>query len=699
MSLMTRRGGVNYKPLGADPGSMTDDGARVGVDVGGTFTDLVTVRDGRVRVHKTPSTPDAPEEGVVDGLREVAERDDLNLGDVTYLAHGTTVATNAVLEGDWAETALVTTEGFRDALEIGRQARPDIYDFQAEKPDPVVERDRRYEVPERLDERGEVVRELDEESVRDLADDLDCESVAVSLLYSFENDDHERRVREVLREEGVDASLSLSSDVLPEIREYERTLATALNAALKPVVGGYVGNLEAAVAAEGVDADLKVMQSNGGTITADAARERPVHTLLSGPAAGVQGATYVAGLAGHEDVVTMDMGGTSCDVSLVEGGDPVVSTDVEVGDYPVGVPMIDVHTVGSGGGSIAWLDDGGALRVGPRSAGARPGPVCYGRGGTEPTITDAHVVLGRIDPEHVLSDALDVDVAAVRDAVRETVAGPLDTSVEAAAQGILDVADANMERALRVVSVERGYDPRDFALVAYGGAGPLHAASLAASLDVPRVVVPRTAGVLSALGLLISDVLYDYSVSRVRPWSEVGADALAETFAEFREQGRGRLAAEGLDPARQEFERSVDLRYEGQSFELRVPVPEDLDAAALGTVAERFHERHRQRYGHASPDEPVELVTVRLRARGVVATPDLRPAEAGGTVTDARRETRPVTFDGEARETPVYEREELPTGGEFDGPAVVEGSGSTAVVRPGQAARVDEYGSLVVEVA
>jgi N-methylhydantoinase A len=658
------------------------------------------VRDGRVDVTKTPSTPAAPERGVVDGLRRLREAKNLRFDAVDFLAHGTTVATNAVLEGEWADTALVTTEGFRDALEVGRQARPDIYDFQAEKPAPVVERDRRYEVPERLDERGEVLEPLEEAAVRDLADELDdVDSVAVSLLFSFEDDSHERRVRELLRGAGVDARFSLSSETLPEIREYERTLTTALNAALKPVMDQYIGTLAAEVEERGIDAELKIMQSNGGIITAAAARDRPVNTLLSGPAAGVQGATYVAGLAGFEDVITMDMGGTSCDVSLVESGDPLVSTDVEVGDYPVNVPMIDVHTVGAGGGSIAWLDEGGALRVGPESAGADPGPVCYGRGGERPTITDAQLLLGRLDPAAFLSADLEADRDDVAAAVERHLADPLGVTVREAAQGVLDVANANMERALRVVSVERGYDPREFGLVAFGGAGPLHATRLASALEIPRVVVPRTAGVLSALGLLISDILYDYSTSRVRRWADVDPADLRSTFGAFVEEGRERLTEEDLPADRRAFERSLDLRYEGQSFELSVSVPEgDIDAGTMETVAERFHDRHRRRYGHAYEDEPIELVTIRLRARGVVATPDLRTGRTDGSLADAVKSTREVVFEGDGRDTPVYDRAALPMGPEFEGPAIVEGAESTVVVRPGQTARVDDYGSIVVEV-
>jgi N-methylhydantoinase A len=712
----------------------TGRSVRVGVDVGGTFTDVVTIRDGRVGVHKTPSTPDAPDEAVVTGLSGVRDRDGIDLSTVGFLGHGTTVATNAVLERDWADTALVTTEGFRDAVEIGRQDRPSLYDLRAEKPDPVVPRHRRYEVPGRIDERGRELAPLDEAAVRAVAADLretGVESVAVALLFPFEDDAHERRVRAILREEGVDASVSLSSAVLPEIREYERSLATALNAALKPVLDSYVGRLAAEVRDAGVETDLRVMQSNGGLSTVEATRERPVRTLLSGPAAGVQGAAFVAGRRGIDDVLTMDMGGTSCDVSLVVDGDPLTSTGTEVGDYPVAVPSVDVHTVGAGGGSVAWLDAGGALRVGPRSAGADPGPVCYGRGGDRPTTTDAHLLLGRIDPDAFLPDGMGADRERVEQVVRETLAEPLGTTVDEAAQGVLDVANASMERALRVVSVERGHDPRAFTLVAYGGAGPLHAPALAEALDVPRVLVPRTAGVLSALGLLVSDVLYDHSASRVRPWSEVDPDDLAAVFRSFEREGRDRLADEGFDADRRRFERSLDLRYAGQSFELSVPVPggggdgngrradggdgrrrdggdgapgsdphpDGLDAADLDAVADAFHERHRARYGHADPDEPIELVTIRLRARGLVDPPDLSPADPGGEPADAVVATRPVGFDGERHDTPVYDRARLPLGGTFDGPAVVRGAESTTVVRPGQRVSVDDDATLVVEVA
>ena len=688
--------------------------ARVGIDVGGTFTDLVTVRDGQIEVDKLPSTPEAPAAGVLDGLDGVA----VPPAAVGFLGHGTTVATNAVLEETWADTALVTTAGFRDAVEIGRQTRPDIYDFRAEKPVPVVPRDRRYEVPERLDERGQVVEPLDESAVRELARDLaatDTASVAVSTLFAFENPAHERRVAELFREEGVDAAISLSSRVLPEIREYERTLTTALNAGLVPVVDSYVGRVADGASDRGVTAPLRLMGSDGGLVTAADARERPVETLLSGPAAGVRGAAHVAANAGsvpeaergsengepsgYTNLLTMDVGGTSCDVSLVRNGEPSVSTETTVGDYPVSVPSVDIHTVGAGGGSIARIDDGGALQVGPASAGADPGPVCYGRGGTEPTVTDAHLLLGRLDPDAFLADALDTDTDAVRTAF-EPLADELGQSVREVAEGVLAVADAETERALRVVSVERGHDPREFALVAYGGAGPLHATSVAERLDVPRVIVPRAAGVLSALGLLVSDVTYDEAASMVRPFATVDHAALRERFAAFEQTGRDRLREAGHDRDEISVERSVELRYAGQSFELRVPVP-DPEAGTpesfRETVADRFHERHQRRYGHASPAEPLELVTVRLRARGAVDPPSLAADSHDGSLQAARRGERPVVFDGVERETAVYDRASLPVGGELAGPAIVEGGESTLVVHPGQTARVDSRANIVVD--
>jgi N-methylhydantoinase A len=661
---------------------------RLAADVGGTFTDLVAVSDGAVGVEKVASTPDAPEQGVIDGLETTEDR--VAPETVGYFAHGTTVATNAVLEREFAETALVTTAGFRDVPEIGRQDRPDIYDLHGAKPDPVVPRDRRYEIDERLDERGEVLEPLDEDAVRSLADEIDAESVAVSLLFAFENADHEEAVGAALAAAGVD-SVSLSSAVLPEIREYERTLATALNAALRPVMDEYLGRLASELDAARVEAPLRVMGSDGGVIGARVARERPVETLLSGPAAGVRGAAHVAGRLGREDVLTMDMGGTSCDVSLVTDGEPLVTGDVEVGAYPIAVPMIDVHTVGAGGGSIARLDEGGALRVGPESAGADPGPICYGRGGTDPTVTDAHCVLGRIDPSAFVGDVR--GAVGETEAVLESLGDRLGVGTREAAAGVLRVANANTARALRVVSVERGHDPREFSLVAFGGAGPLHAAAVAADVGLPEVLVPPAAGVLSAFGLLVSDVTHESSRSLVRPWNAVDPGGLEARFREFERSGADRVP----DDLPVEHDRYVDVRYDGQSFDLRVPVPSPVDEAALAAVADRFHDRHEERYGHAAPSEPLELVAVRVRTRGVIDPPAVDPPAGDDRLSDAVRETRTVRFETD-HETPVYERRRLPSGATTEGPAIVEGDDTTAVVRPGDALTVADDGTLRIEV-
>ncbi|MFB6195127.1 MAG: hydantoinase/oxoprolinase family protein [Haloplanus sp.] len=675
---------------------------QVGVDIGGTFTDLLAVTDdGRLEVKKTSSTPDAPERGIVNAIADLEEASGRSPSAIDFFSHGTTVATNAVLEREWADTALVTTAGFRDVLEIGRQDRPALYDLHAEKPDPIVPRDRRYEVPERIDADGEIRKSFDEQRAREVArgiDESDATAVAVTFLNAFRNPSHERRMADVIDAVCDDVSVTLSVDVLPEIREYERTTVTAMSAALKPVVSTYLDDLETALSDIGVGATLNVMQSNGGIITGETARDKPVNLLLSGPAAGVCGAARVSQLAGFPDVITMDMGGTSCDVSIVPDGEPVRSAELEVDDYPVRVPMIDIHTIGNGGGSKAWLDTGGALRVGPRSAGADPGPVCYGRGGEDVTVTDAHTLLNRLDPENFGGGDLGVDRTTLRKAFDEQFGDDLDRTPEELAGDILEVANANMLRALNVISTERGHDPREFTLVAFGGAGPLHASTLARELDVPRVLVPRYAGVLSALGLLVSDVVYDYVQSYLEPWPSLDPDDVEAAFRELEGKGEKRLATAGVPESDRRFVRAVDVRYHGQSFELTVPAPASTDRAALDTIAERFHERHRERYGHASPDEPLELVNLRIDAVGETTSPSLssRPTP-DRSLADAIREPREVRFDGGIHECRVYDRARLPRETSFPGPAVVEGTESTAVVLPGQRARVDEYGNLIIE--
>ncbi|MFB6155079.1 MAG: hydantoinase/oxoprolinase family protein [Haloferacaceae archaeon] len=650
------------------------DSTRVGVDVGGTFTDVVLVTDDDELVTaKVPSTDDQSV-GVIDGIEKACEQAGVETGAVDEFTHAMTVSVNALLERDGAKTALVTTEGFRDVLEIGRQNRPSLYDLEAEKTPPLVPRRRRFEVPERA-LAGGVETPLDEEAVERVADEIigaDVDAVAVSFLHSYAHPENERRAAALLRER-LDVPVSASHEVLAEFREYERTSTTVADAYVTPKIDSYVGRLADRVGDYGVP-EPQIMQSNGGVADADTVRRHAVTTALSGPAAGVVGAGITASDAVTErdlaGLVTFDMGGTSSDVSLVREGDVERTTDAAIGGHPIHVPMVDVNTVGAGGGSIAWVDEGGALRVGPRSAGANPGPACYGQGGEEPTVTDANLVLGYIGESTALGGELSLDAEAAYEAL-DRLADEADLAdAEAAARGVYRVANANMTRAVRAVTVERGHDPRRFGLVAFGGAGPMHAAALADGLDVETVVVPRACGVLSALGLLGADEKHDASRTHRSLAAEVDPDDVDATFAD--------LEAEALsdvtDPDAAAVERAADLRYHGQSFELTVPVDDPL---SVPDVVERFHEAHDRTYGYRM-DEPVELVTLRATAAVTRDPPAMRYAAAG----DPDRGTREAHFDGEYRETPVYGREALPAGETVPGPAVLEQAESTVVVPP-----------------
>ncbi len=666
----------------------------VGVDVGGTFTDFVWVEDGALRALKLPTTR-AQEEGFLAGLER------LPATKIDRIVHGTTVATNALLEGKWAKTALLTTQGFRDVLEIGRQNRPSLYDLFCERPAPMVPREWRLEVPERINARGQVVRPLDEGAVKELARVIaegGVESVAVVFLFSFLNPTHERRVREILREEGVEVPITLSCEVLPEFREYERASTTAMTAALRPVVEGYLGRLSRALSTRRVTAPFLVMQSNGGVAGPEEAARNAAALLLSGPAGGVIGARRVGLAAGFRDLITLDMGGTSADVSLIREGEITLTPEREIAGRPVRLPMVDVHTVGAGGGSIAWIDPGGGLRVGPQSAGAIPGPACYRRGGTEPTVTDAHLFLGHLPRERPLGGLPSLSLELAAEAVGK-LARALGLSPEEAAWGILEVAEATMERAIRVISVERGHDPRDFTLVAFGGAGPLHGASLARKLGIPRVLVPTCAGVLSALGLISADLRHTFVRSLVAPLEEVPPDRINEVLAEFRREAERILAAEGVPEGARRYRPAADLRYRGQAYELTLPLPDrPLAGEDLRELADRFHREHESLYGYAVPGEPVELVNLRLLAVGETEAPELPVVSASGSLKEALIERRCVYFGDDWVEAPIYAREGLPAGAEFPSPAVVEGNESTCLVPPGSRAHVDTYGNLILEV-
>ncbi len=653
--------------------------ALLGVDVGGTFTDFVLWRDGAVELHKRPSTPDDPSRAVLAGIDEMGVAPGL-------VVHGSTVATNTVIQRRGARTALVATEGMRDLLIIGRQTRPDIYDLEPVTPEPLVPAQRRLELSARLHPNGSVERPADEAEVRALVQaalEADAEALAVSLLYAYANAEHEQRFEALAAEAGL--YVSLSSRVSPEYREVERTATTVLNAYVGPVMSAYLARLEAGLGERGAGT-LRVVQSDGGSATPQRASALPVATLLSGPAAGVAGAFQIARQAGFDRVITFDMGGTSTDVALCDGALPA-RADIEVAGLPARTPAVDVHTVGAGGGSIARLDAGGALHVGPQSAGADPGPAAYGRG-EDFTITDANLVLGRLPPAGLLGGAMALDTERSRRAA-SNVAGAFGGGIEQAAQAILDVAVANMERALRVVSVQRGFDPREFTLVAFGGAGPLHACALADAVDVPRVLVPMAPGVIAALGAAGSDLTATFARSVLLPLDTSSTSALRDALA-----AAGREAAAQLDRPGAEILWALDVRYLGQSYELTV----DLDGIETDESFERaaadFHALHEARFAHRDDSAPLEVVNVRATARAATGATAPEPTFAG-EATDAVSVA--AWFGGERLRTQLVDRASLRPGDLLDGPALVAQLDSTTVIAPGWAATVDGQGNLLLE--
>ncbi|KEZ78416.1 hydantoinase/oxoprolinase family protein [Salinisphaera hydrothermalis] len=651
---------------------------RLGVDVGGTFTDLVAIGGGRVITAKVPSTPADQSKGVVDAI----EASGLDADAISALAHGMTVATNALLERAGAKIALITTEGFRDILEIGRQNRPALYDLTQRPPEPLVAREHRFTVRERTGRDG-VITPLDEASV-DVAIEAiraagDIEAVAICLLFSFEYPEHEIAVAERVAAALPDLHISRSSAVLPEFREYERFATTTANAYLSPRLNRYLDNLARHLESAGLP-EPTVMQSSGGVIDIASAAANAAKCVLSGPAGGVVGAAWLGQLSGEADMLTFDMGGTSTDVAPIANGEAPTTTDSIVAGVPIKLPMVNVHTVSAGGGSIAWADAGGALRVGPASAGAEPGPAAYDLGGERATVTDANVFMGHIANGTELGGRVVISRERAAEAL-EHLGSELSLDAEATARGIIDVANTEMANALRVISVARGVDPRDNALMAYGGAGPLHACALAEQLGMTKILVPRASGVLSALGLAVSDVRRDLT----RPVLS-GLDAANSATAEALYDDMIAEACAELDQP--DIERTADLRYRGQSFELGVAA-DDWDA-----LAERFHDAHETRYGYAMRDDPIELVNLRVTARVAVDKPELSEA---APEHEPEADTRAVLVDGDWRDIPVYAREELGRGSRVVGPAIVEFAETTCMVRPNWHGEIDAAGTLILE--
>ena len=670
---------------------------RVGVDTGGTFTDFVyATRDGRTGMFKVASTPADPARAITEGLQRIASESEVAPGELE-IVHGTTVGTNALLERRGARAALVTTKGFEDVLAIGRQARPALYDLNATRPDAIIPRHLRFGVGERVAATGEVLEALDERALVELVAKLKrarVESVAVSLLFSFLHPAHERMIARALAELGV--PLSVSHEILPEYREFERTSTVAINAYLQPLMGAYLKRLSAR--------RLRVMQSSGGSISAEAAAREPVRTILSGPAGGVVGALRAASRAGSPDIITFDMGGTSTDVALCAGGEMLTTNEATVAALPVAVPVLDIHTVGAGGGSIARVDAGGSLRVGPESAGAEPGPAAYGRGRL-PTVTDANLVLGRFGGAQLLGGDFKLDAERARDVLEQlaremSAASGRRLTAHEAALGVVGVVNAGMERALRVVSIERGYHSRSFALVSFGGAGGLHAVALAESLRIPRVIVPQRPGALSALGALASDVVIDASRTVMLDTTTAAAGGrhidLERAFQEMERTARAALRREGFSDARQRHARSVSARYKGQSFEL------EIDAKSAQTLAAAFHRAHLARYGYAQKESAVEIVSARLRSRGLVEKLKrervaARRTNSSPAASKAEATTALVYFKAKPERVRIYAREELKAGARLHTPCIVTEYSSTTLVPEAVRAHVDREGNLIIE--
>ena len=678
----------------------------IGIDAGGTFTDFFAreATTGRVVRHKRLSTPDDPSRAILNGLEELAANGGIDLDQVDRLGHGTTVGTNALIQRRGGRVAMITTRGFRDLLEIGRQTRPHMFDLQRDAPPPVVPRERRFELAERVTAEGAVLTAPDAADLAALVEavrDSGAEAVAVCFLFSFLNPAHERMAGAAIEAALPDVQVSLSSEVRPEFREYERFTTTAINAYLQPVMGRYVSALHTGLAERAPNAAIGINQSNGGLMTPETARRYPVRTALSGPAAGVVGAIHEAKTGNRPSVITIDVGGTSADVALIREGAADISFEREVADFPIRLPVIDIHTIGAGGGSIAWFDRDGLLKVGPDSAGAEPGPACYGQGGMAPTVSDANLVLGRLGRE-LVDGGMTLDEAAARAALAP-VADELGLPVERAAFGVIGIVSANMVRAIRTISVERGYDPRAFTLMPFGGAGPLHAREIAVELGMSEILVPGAPGVLCAEGLLVADQKEDFVRSRRLPLTQAAMpELLADAGALLAEAG-GWFAAEAIALPRRALEMALDCRYVGQNFELRVALADGpaLTADALpplSGILAGFFAAHRKAYGYAAQAEPVEAINLRLTARGR-AEPGREAPPGGATASPAPKDHRPVWFTADGPvDTPVYQRRDLAPDTRIIGPAIVEQLDATTPIHPSDIATVDAAGNLLIEV-
>ena len=676
----------------------------VGVDIGGTFTDLVAVDEdsGVLTVRKVPSTPPTFIEGILNGLGELG----MPFSDIRLLVHGSTIGTNAVLERKGAKTALVTTKGFRDVLTLARATKPDTYDLRWQPPDPLVKRRNIFDVTERMNHKGEVVTALDVDELKALKSKFEAreiEAIAVCFLNSFINPDHERLAAEVLREMLPNVRVSTSYDVFPEIREFERTSTTVVNAYLQPVTDKYLADLMNGLGEGGFDGDLLIVHSGGGVMTEETARKLPARMCYSGPAGGVMGGAYIGGLADRGDVITMDMGGTSTDVAVVKEGRPVVSPGLSIEhNIPVRFPSIDIATIGAGGGSIGWIDRG-LLKNGPESAGANPGPACYGRGGDRPTNTDANIALGRVSEAGLIGGALPLDRARAAEVIDRDIAGEFDWSTEEAASAILRVANANIVNAIRLVTLQKGHDPRDFTLVPFGGAGPMHAVDVARDLNIPEVLVPQFPGIASAFGQLHVDLRHDFTLPLFQRQSQVNVGEFNDLWSELEQTAHDVLVSEeGISVEKIRLERQADLKYYPQSFYLTLPINDgEVTQEQLDTLFQSYHETHEREFGYSIPPHAaeVEIGQVRLVALGLIDKPTLSAADAStnGAGSAGKRQAYFEEYGGWT-DVDAYVRDELSPGTTIEGPAVIDQFDSTTVLPPETSSQVDDYANLLVNV-
>ncbi|WP_134698660.1 hydantoinase/oxoprolinase family protein [Ammoniphilus sp. YIM 78166] len=675
---------------------------RVATDIGGTFTDLVYLNEnGRIGTAKSDTTPPNFEQGVLD----VIQKSGISPQEISTFIHGTTVIINALTEHKGVKTGLITTKGFRDVLEIARGNRPDLFNVRYEKPAPFVPRYLRHEVSERLNYKGEVIDELVLEEVKAAVEQLRSEGVgaiAVSFLHAYANPSHEKLAVEAIKEVWPEVAVTASHEVTKEWREYERTSTAVLNSYVKPIAASYINKLDKHLGEIGVDGNKYIMQSNSGTTTFEQSKETPINMVESGPVAGIFGSAILGKILGEENIIAFDIGGTTAKCSLIDKGEVKVTTEYKIekddrnAGYPIKVPVVDIVEIGNGGGSIAWIDDAGSLKVGPQSAGALPGPVAYGRGGENPTTTDANLVAGRLSPKNFQNT---VNMDAVKQAIHDKVASHFDISVEEAALGIIRIANSNMLNALKLISVRKGYDPREFSLVAFGGGGPMHALALAKELGVKKVIIPIASSVFSAWGMLMTDLRHDYIQTYIRRVNGLNLDEFNKEWNQLEDGATSQFAQEGIERDQVVFGRYADIRYVGQEHAVKVPVPNgSMDAEAIEEIVRRFHDLHEQHYTFKLEGAATEIVNFHLTAFGRVQKPEIgRLEKVGDNAEQAIKEIRPVLFEEQGWiDTKVYDREILNAGSLIQGPAIVEEQSSSTVVYPGQSLVVDEYGNLII---